>query len=93
MHESGRNGPLRISTDAESRISMPTYERLRSLGLVDRDTSSGFYGGQKLYATDAGRTALATLNATAAAKPPVPAPSQATRRRRPRHPEMRTCPA
>jgi hypothetical protein len=61
IYASGRNGPLRISAGRGVRITMPTYERLRSLGLVERDTSSGFHTGQKLYATDAGRTAIAAF--------------------------------
>lgn len=81
MRESPRNGPMRISAGAGVRITMPTYDRLESLGLVKRDTSSGFYGGQKLYATDAGRTALAALNATATAKLPATAAPPGARRR------------
>lgn len=81
MYQSGRNGPLRISAGAGVRITMPTYERLESLGLVGRDTSSGFYGGQKLYATHSGRTALTAINAGATTRAPVAAPSSAARRR------------
>jgi hypothetical protein len=81
MYQSGRNGPLRISASAGARITMPTYDRLESFGLVKRDTSSGFYGGQKLYATDAGRTALAALNTTATTRLPAPAASPGARRR------------
>jgi hypothetical protein len=81
MYESGRNGPLRISAGAGVRITMPTYERLESLGLVGRDTSSGFYGGQKLYVTHSGRTALTAVNAGATTRAPGAAPSSAARRR------------
>lgn len=81
MYESGMNGPLRISAGIGIRITMPTYERLASLGFVGRDTSGGFYGGQKLYVTDAGRTALAGLDATASARLPAPAASPGARRR------------
>lgn len=81
MYESGRNGPLRITAGAGVRITMPTYDRLQSLGFVGRDTSTGLYFGQKLYATDAGRTALAALSATAAPSPPAPAASPGARRR------------
>lgn len=74
---------MRISAGAGVRITMPTYDRLQSLGLVDRDTSSNLYRGQELYATDAGRTALAALNAPATTRPPAPArtPRPAARRR------------
>ncbi|WP_433892552.1 hypothetical protein [Streptomyces sp. CA-111067] len=81
MYESGRNGPLRIAAGAGVRITMPTYDRLESLGLVGRDTRGGFYGGQKLYTTDAGRTALAALDATATTRLPAPAAPTAARRR------------
>jgi hypothetical protein len=81
MRESGRNGPMRISAGAGVRITIPTYDRLQSLGLVDRDTSSSLYRGQELYATDAGRTALAALNAPATTRPPAPTPPPAARRR------------
>ncbi|WUH90392.1 hypothetical protein OG900_09940 [Streptomyces sp. NBC_00433] len=81
MYESGRNGPLRISAGAGVRITMPTYDRLVSLGLVNRDTSTGFYGGQKLYATDAGRMALPALDATAPSRPSAPTPSPGARHR------------
>jgi hypothetical protein len=81
MYESGMNGPLRIAAGTGVRITMPTYDRLESLGFVGRDTSSGFYGGQRLYTTDAGRTALAALDATATTRLPAPAASPGARRR------------
>lgn len=77
MYESGTNAPLRIS-GAGVRITMPTYDRLESLGLVGRDTSSSLFAGQKLYATDAGRMAL---DATNLSRPPAPAPSPRGRHR------------
>jgi hypothetical protein len=64
MRDSGRIGTVRISAGGGVRITMPTYEALRRLGLVDRDTSTNWYRGQKIYATDAGRAVLAALPAT-----------------------------
>lgn len=80
MYDSGR-GPMRVTAAGGVRITMPTFEALRRLGLVDRDTSTSLYSGQKLYATAAGRATLAVPPATAAGVGPAPAPPPTERRR------------
>lgn len=82
MRDSGRIGTVRICAGGGVRITMSTYEALRRLGLVDRDTSTSLYDGQKLYATEAGRTAAAALPATTSSSArPAPPPPPAERHR------------
>ncbi|WP_225847295.1 hypothetical protein [Streptomyces sp. HPF1205] len=82
MRDTGHMGNMRITAGSGVRITLSTYEALRRLGLVDRDTSTSLYNGQKLYATEAGRTAAAALPATTSSGArPAPAPPSAERHR------------
>ncbi|MFJ2021544.1 hypothetical protein [Streptomyces nodosus] len=72
-------GVTRIATDDGTRISIATFRALAKRGLVDRDTSTSLFRGQKITVTDEGHRALArprpqapaTAPAKAAPKPPA----------------------
>ena len=81
MYDSGRNGPMRVTAAGGVRITMPTYDALRRFGLVDRDTNTSLYSGQKIFATAAGRATLAGLPTITAGARPAPPPPSAERRR------------
>ncbi|MFD4611938.1 hypothetical protein ACFWOT_28480 [Streptomyces sp. NPDC058440] len=72
-------GVTRVATDDGTRISIATFRALAKRGLVDRDTSTSLFRGQKITVTDEGHRALAkphpqapaTAPAKAAPKPPT----------------------
>ncbi|MEU2874213.1 hypothetical protein ABZ769_34320 [Streptomyces olivoreticuli] len=71
-------GRTYVAAPGGQRITMTTYNSLERKGLVSRDTGTSLFTGQRLFATERGRTVLASLPAPTAAPapglPPRPAP-------------------
>lgn len=87
LYESSQRGlsVTRVSTDDGTRVSIATFRALAKRGLVDRDTSTSLFRGQKITVTDEGHRALAKPRpqapATAPAKvAPTPPAVQGARR-------------
>ncbi|MFJ9551218.1 hypothetical protein [Streptomyces erythrochromogenes] len=65
-----RVGRRRVRTGAADRIPIQTVDALFAKRLIQRDTGTSRYAGQRLHLTEAGRDALQSLGPA-----PVPAPA------------------
>ncbi|WP_406149352.1 hypothetical protein [Streptomyces anulatus] len=68
-----RPGMIRVYTDNGDRVSMATYEALAKRELVDRDTSTSLFRGQRISVTEEGQRALAGPRPAAKAAAPAKA--------------------
>ncbi|MBT2527555.1 hypothetical protein J7E91_19530 [Streptomyces sp. ISL-99] len=71
-------GVTRVATDDGARVSIATFRALAKRGLVDRDTSTSLFRGQKITVTEEGQQALARPRPAATTATPakaVPKPS------------------
>jgi hypothetical protein len=61
LYESSQRGlgVTRVATDDGTRVSIATFRALNKRGLVDWDTSTSLYSGQKITVTEQGQQALA----------------------------------
>lgn len=78
-------GVTRVATDDGARVSIATFRALAKRGLVDRDTTTSLFRGQKITVTEEGQQALARPRpaaavATPAKAAPKPSAVQGTRR-------------
>ncbi|MYV46985.1 hypothetical protein [Streptomyces sp. SID2888] len=64
-------GVTRVATDDGARVSIATFWALSKRGLVDRDTSTSLFRGQKITVTEQGRQALAKRRPAATAVTPA----------------------
>ncbi|MGW1609790.1 hypothetical protein ACWCQZ_10390 [Streptomyces sp. NPDC002285] len=79
LYESSQRGlgVTRVATDDGTRVSIATFRALNKRGLVDWDTSTSLFHGQKITVTENGRQALASPRPAATAAPPARAASKA----------------
>jgi hypothetical protein len=61
----------RVAADDGTRISIATFRALNKRGLVDWDTSTSLFHGQKITVTEHGRQALANPRPAATATTPA----------------------
>lgn len=88
LYESSQRGlgVTRVATDDGARVSIATFRALAKRGLVNRDTSTSLFYGQKITVTEDGMQALArprpavTAATPAAGAAPKPSAVQAARR-------------
>ncbi|MEU4174729.1 hypothetical protein [Streptomyces sp. NPDC026589] len=73
-----RPGMIRVYTDSGDRVSMATYEALAKRELVDRDTSTSLFRGQRIAVTEEGQRALAGPRPAAKAAAPAKAAPKAS---------------
>jgi hypothetical protein len=66
-------GVTRVATEDGTRISMTTFRALARRKLVELDTSTSLYRGQKITVTERGQQALAKPRPTASAAAPAEA--------------------
>ncbi|WP_413100251.1 hypothetical protein [Streptomyces sp. Inha503] len=73
LYESSQRGlgVTRVATDDGTRVSIATFRALAKRGLVDRDTSTSLFRGQKITITQHGQQALATPRPAATAATPT----------------------
>ncbi|MEU4486688.1 hypothetical protein AB0H94_17680 [Streptomyces purpurascens] len=87
LYESSQRGPgvTHVATDDGTRVSIATFRALAKRGLVDRDTSTSLFRGQKITVTEEGHQALSGPRPQAPAATPAigaskPAAVQGARR-------------
>ncbi|WP_247201194.1 hypothetical protein [Streptomyces scabiei] len=73
LYESSQRGlgVTRVATDGGTRVSIATFRALNKRGLVDWDTSTSLFRGQKITVTEHGRQALAKPRPAATATTPA----------------------
>ncbi|MEV7394030.1 hypothetical protein [Streptomyces sp. NPDC091215] len=73
LYESSQRGlgVTRVAVDNGTRISIATFRALTHRGLVDRDTNTSLFYGQKITVTEQGQQALARPRPAATAASPA----------------------